>query len=100
VSENGIALRLGQTIIRGLQGAAAALVLLYAADWGTLHVRSARGTAFQTIQVHQFLATPLKGQKEEYDYIGDMPVTCSRSIFPQAGNSPCWWVARHTTQWE
>ena len=82
---------MGRNVLRGLQGLVAVVVLLYAADWVTLHVRVSRGTAFQTMQVHQFLATPLKGQKEEYDYDGDVAVTCSRSIFPQAGDQPCWW---------
>ncbi len=87
-------------IVRGLQLLCVALVVVYIADWITLRVRTTHGTAFQTIQVHQFLATPLKGQKEEFDYDGDAAITCSRSLFPQAGNPPCWWLARHTTQWE
>jgi len=78
----------------------ATLLLLFAGDWTVLHSRISHGTAFQTITVHQLLATPLKGQKEEYDYVGDMPMTCSRSIFPQEGDQPCWWLARHTTVWE
>jgi len=91
---------ISKAILRAVQALIAALVLLYAVDFATLHSRISHGTAFQTIQVHQFLSTPLKGQKEEYDYIGDIPMTCSRSIFPQAGNQPCWWLARHTTVWE
>jgi hypothetical protein len=75
-------------------------ILLYAGDWIVLRARVAHGDAFRTIQVHQFLTTPLKGRKEEYDYNGDVDMTCSRSIFYQAGNPPCWWLARHTTQWE
>jgi hypothetical protein len=91
---------MGRLLLRAVQALVAVLVLAYAVDWATLHVRIGHGTAFQTIQVHQFLATPLKGQKEEYDYTGDVPATCSRSLFPQAGNSPCWWLSRHTTQWQ
>lgn len=87
-------------IVRGIQLLAASLLLLYAADWAVLHARISHGTAFKVIQVQQFLATPLKGQKEEYDYMGEAAATCSRSIFPQAGNPPCWWLARHTTQWQ
>ncbi len=87
-------------LIRILQGFAALLVLAYIGDWATLHTRIGHGTAFQTLQVHEFLNTPLKGQKEEYDYVGDYPVTCSNSLFPQAGNNPCWWVTRHTTVWQ
>jgi hypothetical protein len=52
------------------------------------------------IQVNQFLATPLKGNKVEYDLMGTVPTTCSHSIFPQQGHPACWWLARHTSQWE
>jgi len=76
------------------------VLLAYTGDWGILHLRIAHGTAFRTLQVDQFLATPLKGNKAEYDYMGSQPVTCSRSLFPQAGNPPCWWLARHTSQWQ
>jgi hypothetical protein len=85
---------------RGVQILVAALVLLYAGDWAVTRFRITHGTAFQTVQVHQFLATPLKGQKEEFDYDGDAAATCTRSIFPQADNPPCWWLKRNTTQWE
>ena len=87
-------------IVRSLKVLAVVLVLLYAGDWAILRMRIAHGTAFRIIQVHQLLATPLKGQKEEYDYDGDIAQSCSRSIFPQAGNPPCWWLERHTTHWE
>jgi hypothetical protein len=89
-----------QGMVRGLQFLLVALVLLYVADWAFLRARISRGTAFQTVQVHQFIATPLKGQKEEFDYDGDVAAMCSRAIFPQAGNPPCWWLKRHTSSWE
>lgn len=59
-----------------------------------------RGTAYRVIEVNQFLATPLKGQKVEYDAVGTVPVTCARSIFPQRSFPACWWVERHTAQWQ
>ena len=73
---------------------------LYGWDWLLLRIRVSRGTAFGTVQVNQFLATPLKGNKVEYDLMGTVPVTCSRSIFPQQGNPACWWLEKHTSQWE
>jgi hypothetical protein len=74
--------------------------LLYVGDWMTLRVRASHGTAYRTVQVNQLLATPLKGNKVEYDLMGTVPMTCSRPIFPQQGNPACWWLERHTTQWE
>ena len=76
-----------------------ALIVVYLADWAILRIRLARGTAYGTIQVDQYLSTPLKGNKAEYDYLGPAAVTCSRSIFPH-GAPPCWWVERHKDMWE
>jgi hypothetical protein len=77
----------------------AGLVVLYLADWAVLRVRMARGTGYETVQVEEYLATPLKGSKDEYDYMGTRPEPCSRSIFPH-GAPPCWWLTRHTSHWE
>ena len=76
------------------------LGLLYVGDWAVLRVRVSRGTAYGVVQVNQFLATPLKGNKVEYDLMGTAPMTCTHSIFPQRGNPACWWLERHKSQWE
>ena len=87
-------------LVRLLVVAAALLALVYAGDWLVLRGRISRGTAFGVVEVNQFLATPLKGNKVEYDLMGTAPVTCSRSIFPQQGDPACWWLERHKAQWE
>jgi hypothetical protein len=79
---------------------AASAAILYAGDWGVLQARKARGTAFSSVQVDQFLASPLKDNKEEYDYMGTVAQPCVKSIFPHDSDVPCWWLQRHTTQWE
>jgi hypothetical protein len=79
---------------------AAWLVLLYAGDWAALQLRLSHGTAYRTVDVNQFLATPLKGNKVEYDWTGVEKQRCTRSIFPQAGSSACWWLERHASQWQ
>lgn len=81
-------------------GLVGAVLLLYVGDGVVLRVRDAHGTAYRMVQVNQFLTTPLKGQKEEYDVVGTISVTCARSIFPQNGAPACWWLERHTTQWQ
>lgn len=78
----------------------AGLAIVYAGDWGVLRIRMARQTAYSTVQVDQFLASALKNNKEEYDYMGTVAQPCVRSIFPHASDLPCWWLKRHTTQWE
>ena len=87
-------------LVRLIMVLAVLLGLLYVGDWAVLRVRVSRGTGYGVIQVNQFLATPLKGNKVEYDLMGTVQVTCSHSIFPQQGNPACWWLARHTAQWE
>lgn len=77
-----------------------ATLALYLGDAIVLQIRLRRGTAYRVIEVNQFLTTPLKGQKEEYDVVGTTPVTCARSIFPQTGAPACWWLERHTAQWQ
>ena len=79
---------------------AVAFLLLWLGDWIVFRVRAAQGSGFQTIQVEEYLTTPLKGSKEEYDYLGTEMQSCARAIFPHAGTPPCWWLRRHTTQWE
>jgi hypothetical protein len=94
------------TLPAGRQVATAAIVLvallgvLYVGDWLVLRWRLARGTAFGSVEVHQFLATSLKGSKTEYDLVGSFQEACSRSIFPQQGKPACWWLQRHSSQWE
>ena len=76
------------------------IALLYVGDWTVFEVRVAHGTAYSSVQVDQLLATPLKGQKTEYDLMGTTQEICSRAIFPQKWHPPCWWLKRHTSQWE
>jgi hypothetical protein len=78
----------------------AASLLVYVIDEIVLQVRIKHGTAYRVVQVNQFLTTPLKGQKEEYDLMGTVPVTCARSLFPQPNAPACWWLERHANQWQ
>jgi hypothetical protein len=90
----------GRWLVRTVVVLAVLLGLLYVGDWAVLRMRISRGTAYEVVQVNQLLATPLKGNKVEYDLMGTVPVTCSRSIFPQQGDPACWWLKRHAAQWE
>jgi hypothetical protein len=77
-----------------------AAIVLWVSDWAMFRVRLARGTAFDSVQVEQYLSTALKGNKQEYDYMGTVQMNCARAIFPHGGSPACWWLRRHTTQWE
>jgi hypothetical protein len=87
-------------LVRWMMVLAVLVGLLYVGDWAVLRVRVSHGTAYGVVRVNQFLATPLKGNKVEYDFMGSALVRCNHSIFPQRGNPACWWVERHRSQWE
>ena len=76
-------------------GLLAALTVLYVGDWAVWRVRVVRGGGMGTVSVGTMIETPLKGNKEEYDWAGTADVDCSMSLFPQAGSGACWWLKRH-----
>jgi hypothetical protein len=51
--------------------------------------------ATDEIEVHLTYAAPLKGSKEAYYPDGTEMMVCSRTLLPEGGYEPCWWVARH-----
>lgn len=80
---------------RLILGAVMVVVLAYAID---VAVFFARGKPADQITVNHSLAVPLKGNKTEYDFEASEQVVCSRSLFPQGGHTPCWYLRRHTNQ--
>jgi hypothetical protein len=80
------------------------LLVLYGLDWGVFEARRMSGGGMGSVPVDQFLATPLKGNKAEYDYLGTANESCARSLFPQyaksAWNAPCWWLTHHQASWQ
>ena len=83
-----------------VQAALVAILLTYTVDWAVFHLRLKHGTAMGSVQVEQYLTTPLKGNKAEFDYMGTAPQACAKSLFPQSGSPACWWLQRHTTSWQ
>lgn len=84
---------------RSIQILLGIVVVIYLTDWAVLRIKMMHGTGYGTVQVDQFLSTALKGNKEQYDFMGTFPEICSHSIFPHAA-PPCWWLSRHTSHWE
>ena len=93
--QQSLARLIGRWAERLLLGSALVLALAYAVDLGAFAVR---GKPVDQVVVNRSLAVPLKGNKTEYDFEGSDAVICSRSLFPQGGHSPCWYLRRHTTQ--
>jgi hypothetical protein len=73
----------------------AGFVLAYGGDYAIFRLR---GSPSSKVTVNRYLTVPLKGQKQEFDYLGSIDVTCSKSIFPQAGQTPCWQLRRNPNQ--
>lgn len=66
--------------------------------FGDLAVYKMRGSPQSHVHVNQTLIVPLKGNKQEYDYIGASDVPCSVSIFSQNGEDACWLLRRNQNQ--
>ena len=81
-------------------GLLSALAVLYLVDWVVWRARVAMGGGMGSISVGEVIVTPLKGNKEEYDWGGTVNVDCSKSMFPQAGDGACWWLRRHPVKYE
>jgi len=68
------------------------MVALYTVDYMWLRFRMtypSSGPAFGTVRF--YLATPIKGGKEEIFFDQPQTETCVRSLFPHLGYSPCWY---------
>jgi hypothetical protein len=89
-----------RVLLQVLKFSLGSLLILYAADWGLFQARMHRQTGLGSVQVDEFLATRLKGEKQEFDFLGSAAQPCARSLFPHASNLPCWWVEQHKTRWE
>lgn len=88
---------LGRWLGRALLVLAAAVVAAYVVD---SVVYFARGSPSSTVTVNKFMGVPLKGQKEEYDYLGPVEMPCAVALFPHQGLEPCWHLRRNLNQWE
>ncbi len=91
---------MGRLILKIVQGMLFGGILIWAADWGALRWKIAHGNGYSTVQVNEFLRSPLKGNKEEYDVVGQEDKPCVRSMLPEPEGTPCWWIQTHRNEWE
>jgi hypothetical protein len=77
------------------------LLFLYVGDLLWFSLRSwlpSLGATTSSVHRIRLLAIPDKGNRVEFQIDVQQPeedVPCSRSIFPQGKNRPCWYVSRH-----
>lgn len=82
-------------LLRGLIVLVVAFVAVYGGDWVIFKLR---GSPHSKVTVNRYLTIPLKGNKQEFDYLGSIDVPCSVSLFSQAGQDPCWQLRRNSNQ--
>jgi hypothetical protein len=82
-------------LLRGIGILLLIAALLYPLDFAVWRVRVARGGGMGSVEVDMYTVAELKGGKEDYYPNGTLAVACTKSIYPQEGNNPCWWVERH-----
>lgn len=82
-------------LLRGILVLLAGFVVIYLGDSALFLLR---GSPLSKVTVNQFQSVPLKGTKIEYDYLGSSDVPCSLSLFPHAGQNPCWYLRRNPNQ--
>jgi hypothetical protein len=82
-------------LLRAIVVLAAAFVVAYGGDWAVFKLR---GSPTSKVTVNRYLTIPLKGNKQEFDYLGSIDAPCSVSFFPQAGLSACWQLRRNPNQ--
>lgn len=75
-------------------------LLLWCGDWAVWRIRVHRGNGYSSVQVTQFLLTPLKNHRVKADEQSVTDQPCARALFPHGGQDPCWWLRRHATQWQ
>jgi hypothetical protein len=87
--------RIIRRLVRGAVALVGVALLIYPTDWVVWKIQTLFGGGMGTVQVSHVTVAELKANKEEY--YADVPdaVPCSRSLFPQGGNSACWWLRRH-----
>jgi hypothetical protein len=88
---------LGRWLGRIFLGLAAATLASYAADSVVYFLR---GSPTAAVTVNRFMGVPLKGQKEEYDFLGSVQEHCAVALFPHNGQDPCWHLRRNPNQWD
>jgi hypothetical protein len=82
-------------LVRGAVAFFAIALLIYPADWVVWKAQTLVGGGMGSVKVGRFTVAELKSNKEEYYPEGTDTIACSRSLFPQGGNSACWWLRRH-----
>jgi hypothetical protein len=73
--------------------------LVYVCDSVSLRYRIPNNRAqFGSVIVQRTWIIPMKDGKTQYAFDPPAPQECVNSLFPHGGDSPCWYLRRHTKQ--
>jgi hypothetical protein len=90
---------IGRFLVRSIAAVVLFAALTFVVDYVVLRVRIATNRQpFGTVTVHPYYAVPEKGNKTEYMLGDQTDQQCVHSLFPHMGDSPCWYLSRHTDQ--
>lgn len=85
--------------LRSLLAGVSLLGIAYGADYCVFRYRVAtKGQTFGSVTVEHYNAVPRKDGKSEFIFDPPVQKTCVHSLFPHAGNPPCWFLSRHAEQ--
>ncbi len=75
---------------------AALCALAYAGDYLSVRFGVPHRAAFDSFNVQRFYAVKLKNRTTNYMFDKPQPTECVNSLFPHYGDTPCWYMKRHT----
>jgi len=74
------------------------LALVYACDYLSLSLRIPNRQQYGSVMVCRSYAVPMKDRQTEYMFDPPALQDCVNSLFPHFGDSPCWYLRKHTRQ--
>lgn len=87
---------LGRLFLRTMFVFMAATVVLYCCDYLILRYRiAANKTPYGSVTVRPYYAVARKDHRTEFMLADPSDQQCVNSLFPQMGDSPCWYLSRH-----
>jgi hypothetical protein len=73
--------------------------LAFGLDWAVFRVRvAANWGPYGSVTVEHYDAVLQKNGKTSFIFDPPGPQTCVNSLFPHAGDLPCWYLRRHPEQ--
>jgi len=90
---------LRRILVTAILGALGAFALAFGLDYAVFRIRVATNrNAYGSVTVRHYYAVLEKNGKTTFTFDPPQPWSCVNSLFPHAGNLPCWYLQRHPEQ--